>query len=94
MYRVNQPSKNWGLEKKNDVILRSGSRRGGYTKSGAGKGGGGGGKQSEIACKIRSTVVCNNLAEWNKFKSLQTVTGMLHVLKFMENGSIEPFFPI
>lgn len=55
---------------------------------------GGGGKQSEIACKIRSTVVCNNLAEWNKFKSLQTVTGMLHVLKFMENGSIEPFFPI
>lgn len=54
----------------------------------------GGGKQSEIACKIRSTVVCNNLAEWNKFKSLQTVTGMLHVLKFMENGSIEPFFPI
>lgn len=93
MYRVNQPSKNWGLEKKNDVILRSGSRRGGYTKSGAGKGGGGS-KQSEIACKIRSTVVCNNLAEWNKFKSLQTVTGMLHVLKFMENGSIEPFFPI
>lgn len=56
--------------------------------------GGGGSKQSEIACKIRSTVVCNNLAEWNKFKSLQTVTGMLHVLKFMENGSIEPFFPI
>lgn len=56
--------------------------------------GGGGGNQSEIACKIRSTVVCNNLAEWNKFKSLQTVTGMLHVLKFMENGSIEPFFPI
>lgn len=93
MYRVNQPSKNWGLEKKNDVILRSGSRRGGYTKSGAG-GGEREGKQREIACKIRSTVVCNNLAEWNKFKSLQTVTGMLHVLKFMENGSIEPFFPI
>lgn len=44
MYRVNQPSKNWGLEKKNDVILRSGSRRGGYTKSGAGKGGGGASK--------------------------------------------------
>lgn len=52
------------------------------------------GKQREIACKIRSTVVCNNLAEWNKFKSLQTVSGMLHVLKFMENGSIEQFFSI
>lgn len=52
MYRVNQPSKNWGLEKKNDVILRSGSRRGGYTKSGAGKGGGGGASKVKLHVKF------------------------------------------
>lgn len=66
----------------------------GIPRVGQGGGGEGEGKQREIACKIRSTVVCNNLAEWNKFKSLQTISGMLHVLKFMENGSIEQFFSI
>ena len=47
-------------------------------------------KLKEIACKIRSPVICNNLAAWNKMKSLQTLTILL--LKFMERGSIKHFF--
>lgn len=52
MYRVNQPSKKWGLEKKNDVILHSGSRRGGYTKSGAGGGGSGRASKEKLHVKF------------------------------------------
>ena len=85
---INQPSKNLGLENKKMMLFCTlGQGKEVYQSDWEGEG-----EAKQKGIPLHSPFICYNLAEWNNFKALKTVSVML--LKFMESGSIEHFFSI